>query len=107
MGNFYFPQPLVPNMHKFIQFCLYCIPYVILHEIKKKKYDLPVHQKSQVSPGTLTVANVCNKLVRDKRVLGPCILKFCTLLHKVPNNRLSDCPRLVTRIQIIHQYIPV
>ena len=45
MGNFNFPQPLVPNMHEFVQFCLYCIHHVILHKRKKKKYDLPVHQK--------------------------------------------------------------
>ena len=53
MGNFYFSQSLVPNMHKYVQFILFCTPHVTLHEIKAKKYDLPVHQKSQVFQGTL------------------------------------------------------
>ena len=50
MGNFNFPQPLMPNMHESVQFCLYC-KNVVPHQ--RKKYDPPVHQKSQVSPGTL------------------------------------------------------
>ena len=36
--KFQFSQPLVPNMHEFVQFCLYCIPYAILHKIKKKQW---------------------------------------------------------------------
>ncbi len=32
---------------------LFCTPHVILHKIKTKKYDLPVHKKSQVFHGIL------------------------------------------------------
>ena len=31
----------------------FCTPHVILHKIETKKYDLPVHQKSQVFQGIL------------------------------------------------------
>ncbi len=42
-----------------------------LHKIKKKKYDLPMHQKSQVCPGTLTVVLTGRKVTHSDGTRRP------------------------------------
>ncbi len=70
MGNSNYLRLVVPNMHQFSQFWMFCKLHGILDKINKEKYDLPVQRKSlylalfanvahqsmhQVLQGTLTI----------------------------------------------------
>ncbi len=46
MGNSNYLKLVLPNMHKFSQFWMFCNLHGILDEINKGKYDLPVQIKS-------------------------------------------------------------
>ncbi len=46
MGNSNYLKLVVPNMHKFSQFLMFCKPRGILDKINKEKYDLPMQIKS-------------------------------------------------------------
>ncbi len=46
MGNSNYLKLMVPNMHKFPQFWIFCKLQVILDKIDKEKYDLPTQRKS-------------------------------------------------------------
>ncbi len=46
MGNPNYLKLIVPNMHEFPQFWIFCKLHVILDNIEKEKYDLPMQRKS-------------------------------------------------------------
>ncbi len=46
MGNSNYHMLMVPNMHKFSQFWMFCKLLGILDKINKEKHDLPMQIKS-------------------------------------------------------------
>ncbi len=46
MGNSNYLKLVLPNMHEFFQFWMFCNLHGILDKINKEKYDLPMQIKS-------------------------------------------------------------